>query len=49
LDRYEIEPPSVSIVYPQGRLVPQKMRAFVDFAMPRLRERLALVATQCSV
>ncbi len=49
LDRYEIEPPPVSIVYPQGRLVPQKMRAFVDFAMPRLRERLALVATQCSV
>jgi DNA-binding transcriptional LysR family regulator len=49
LDRYEIEPPPVSIVYPQGRLVPQKMRAFVDFAMPRLRERLSLVATQCSV
>ncbi len=49
LDRYEIEPPPVSIVYPQGKLVPQKMRAFVDFATPRLRERLALVATQCSV
>ena len=49
LDRYEIEPPPVSIVYPQSRLVPQKMRAFVDFAMPRLRERLALVATQCTV
>jgi DNA-binding transcriptional LysR family regulator len=48
LDRYEIEPLPVSFVYPQGRLVPQKMRAFVDFAMPHLRERLALIATQCS-
>jgi DNA-binding transcriptional LysR family regulator len=49
LDGYEIEPPPVNIVYPQGRLVPQKVRAFVDFAMPRLREYLALIETQCSV
>lgn len=49
LDGYEIEPPPVNIVYPQGRLVPQKVRAFIDFAMPRLHERLALVAAQCSV
>ena len=49
LDSYEIEPPPVNIVYPQGRLVPQKVRAFVDFAMPRLREYLALIETQCSV
>ncbi len=49
LDRYEIEPPPVNIVYPHGRLVPQKVRAFVDFAMPRLREYLALSETQCSV
>jgi DNA-binding transcriptional LysR family regulator len=48
LDRYEIEPSPVSIVYPQGRLVPQKLRAFADFALPRLRERLARVADQCS-
>ncbi len=36
LDRHEIEPPPVNIVYPQGRLVPQKVRVFVDFAMPRV-------------
>ena len=48
LDSYEIEPPPVNIVYPQGRLVPQKVRAFLDFAMPRLRECLALIETQCS-
>jgi DNA-binding transcriptional LysR family regulator len=48
LDGYEIEPPPVNIVYPQGRLVPQKVRAFVDFAMPRLRECFVLIETQCS-
>ncbi len=49
LEGYEIEPPPVNIVYPQSRLVPQKVRAFVDFAMPCLRKCLALVETQCSV
>ncbi len=49
LEGFEIEPPPVNIVYPQGRLVPQKLRAFVEFAMPRLRECLALIETQCSV
>ena len=45
---YEIDPPPVNIVYPQGRLVPQKVGAFVEFAMPCLRECLVLVETQCS-
>jgi DNA-binding transcriptional LysR family regulator len=49
LNDYEIEPLPVSIVYPQGRLVPQKVRAFIDFAMPRLRARLAGIAAQCSI
>jgi len=48
LDRYEIEPTPVNLVYPQGRLVPLKLRAFADFAVPRLRERLATVERQCS-
>ncbi len=48
LERYEIDPPPVSIVYPQGRRVPQKLRAFADFAMPRIRESLGLIDTQCS-
>ncbi len=49
LGRYEIEPPPVNIVYPQRRLVPQKVSAFVEFARPRLHECLALIETQCSV
>ena len=49
LDRYEIEPPPVNIIYPQRRLVPQKVSAFVEFARPRLHECLALIETQCSV
>jgi DNA-binding transcriptional LysR family regulator len=39
------EPPSVpaSLIYPgQGRL-PMKTRAFIDFAAPRIRERLSIL------
>jgi DNA-binding transcriptional LysR family regulator len=37
------EPPAlpVSIVYLGGGLVPLKVRAFIDFAAPRLKARLA--------
>jgi DNA-binding transcriptional LysR family regulator len=37
------EPPSVpvTIVYPHSRLLSARVRAFVDAAAPRLRERLA--------
>jgi DNA-binding transcriptional LysR family regulator len=45
---YELDPTPVSLVYPQGRRMPQKTRAFADFAKPRLRERLETVAAQCS-
>ena len=48
LESYEIDPPPVSLVYPQSKRVPQQMSAFADFAMPRLRDRLALIAEQCS-
>ncbi len=48
LSDYEIDPRPVSFIYPQDRLVPQKVRAFIDFAMPRLRERLEIVAAQCA-
>jgi DNA-binding transcriptional LysR family regulator len=37
------EPVPVSLVYPGTRLIPLKMRAFLDFAGPRLERRLALV------
>lgn len=48
LSDYELAPYPVSLVYPQGRIVPQKIRAFIDFARPRMRERLDLVERQCS-
>jgi DNA-binding transcriptional LysR family regulator len=39
----EFEPPPwpVSLVYPGQELLPLKLRAFLDFAAPRLKERLA--------
>jgi DNA-binding transcriptional LysR family regulator len=40
LDAYEPSPVPVSIVYPGERQVPLKLRAFLDFAVPRLRKRL---------
>ncbi len=38
----EFEPPAapVSLVYPHSRLLSSRVRAFVDWAVPRLRERL---------
>jgi DNA-binding transcriptional LysR family regulator len=40
------EPPElpVHLVHSEARLVPRKLRAFLDFAAPRLRKRLAAVA-----
>jgi DNA-binding transcriptional LysR family regulator len=40
LRRFEPEPLPVSLVYPSGRLVPLKLRAFTDFVMPRLKQKL---------
>jgi DNA-binding transcriptional LysR family regulator len=40
LDAYEPSPIAVSVIYPSQRQVPLKLRAFLDFAVPRLRERL---------
>ncbi len=37
---YEPEAAPLSLVYPSGRLVPLKLRAFLDFAVPRLKSRL---------
>jgi len=39
LDAYEPSPMPVSIIYPGQRPVPLKLRAFLDFAVPRLRKR----------
>jgi DNA-binding transcriptional LysR family regulator len=40
LEGYEPAPLPVSLIYPSQRQVPLKLRAFLDFSVPRLRERL---------
>ena len=45
LEAYEPSPMPVSVVYPSQRQVPLKLRAFLDFAVPRLRKRLGYEAT----
>jgi hypothetical protein len=37
LEKFEPPPPPVSLVYGGQRLLPLKLRAFLDFAAPRLR------------
>ena len=40
LEGYEPSPMPVSFIYPSQRQVPLKLRVFLDFSIPRLRERL---------
>jgi DNA-binding transcriptional LysR family regulator len=40
LEEYELPKTPVSLIYPNQRQVPLKLRAFLDFASPRLRQRL---------
>lgn len=44
LREYEHEPMPVHLITPQGRLAVPKVRAFVDFAVPRLRKHFTRVA-----
>lgn len=39
LEEFEPSPSPVSLVYGGGRLLPLKLRAFIDFAVPRLKAR----------
>lgn len=41
LPDWQLPPIEVSLVYPHSRLLSPRIRAFVDWAVPRLRERLA--------
>ena len=41
LEAFEPPPQPVNIVYLGGGLLPLKVRAFIDFAAPRLSARLA--------
>jgi DNA-binding transcriptional LysR family regulator len=40
LRAFEPEPMPLSLVHAGGRIVPMKLRAFLDFALPRLKQRL---------
>ncbi len=40
LEDFECAPTPVSLVHAGNRSVPLKLRAFLDFAVPRLSERL---------
>jgi DNA-binding transcriptional LysR family regulator len=40
LEAYEPAPMPISVIYPSQRLVPLKLRTFLDFLIPRLREQL---------
>jgi DNA-binding transcriptional LysR family regulator len=40
LEAYEPDPRPASVIYPSQRQVTLKLRAFLDFAIPRLRKRL---------
>jgi DNA-binding transcriptional LysR family regulator len=44
LSAYDSEPVPVNLVYPSKRLIPLKLRALLDFAVPRLEQRLTLVS-----
>ncbi|HYM01299.1 MAG TPA: LysR family transcriptional regulator [Stellaceae bacterium] len=44
LPEFECATTPVSLVYATNRLLPLKLRAFIDFAVPRLEERLQSIA-----
>lgn len=44
LEEYEPPPLPVNLVYPTDRQAPSKLRAFLDFALPRLRKRFGYSA-----
>ncbi|HXS05572.1 MAG TPA: LysR family transcriptional regulator [Rhizomicrobium sp.] len=44
LEAYEPPPIPVSLIYPSQRQEPLKLRAFLDFAVPRLRKSLGYVS-----
>jgi DNA-binding transcriptional LysR family regulator len=43
LDAYQPPPVPVSLVYSSSRFMPIKLRAFLDFALPRLKQELTVV------
>ncbi len=48
LDAFAPPPEPIHVVYPQPRVLSPKVRAFVDFAVPRLRQQLGPSAAEPS-
>lgn len=48
LQGYEIEPTTVSFVFPQGERIPEKLKTFNDFAISALRKRLIDADKMCN-
>lgn len=44
LEDFELEPSPINFLYPPGRAVPAKIRSFLDFAAPKLRDELSSIA-----
>jgi DNA-binding transcriptional LysR family regulator len=49
LERFEPEPLPVHLVYPAPSLLPLKLRAFLDFAAPRLQASLSAAAERVGI
>lgn len=47
LSDYEVEPVPITVVHPQGRRLPQKVKSFLDFALPRLGDDLEKIDSMC--
>lgn len=41
LQEFEVEPIPVHLLHLSRKVMPMKLRAFIDFAVPKLREKLA--------
>ncbi|ALK31028.1 LysR family transcriptional regulator [Burkholderia plantarii] len=46
LSEYEVEPVPVHVIHVSRNLMPLKLRSFIDFAVPRLRESLSHLGRQ---
>ena len=49
LEDHELPPVPVSLVYPQARLVSARLRAFIDWLVPKMRERLPQASVRAPV
>jgi DNA-binding transcriptional LysR family regulator len=49
LEDFEIPPPPVNLILPHDQRLPQKIKAFSDFAVPTLRDDLKQIRKMCEV